>query len=417
MKLLKLINKRRLSKVLSLGKPTKKYLYNFLTRNKFLHLTKRVYSNTPTESVAVRFNQAPRNKLIKKIIHFGSYNYAGLNGHSDIIKQAKKALDQYGSSTSGVRLLNGTNELHLELENTLADFLEYEEVVTYNSGYVANLSLLQTICSSNDVVFSDEYNHQSIFDGLTLAKTNVVKFSHCDYENLEKLMAQYPETTKKFIITDGIFSMDGDVADLPKIVSLAKKFNAVTIVDDAHATSAFGPYGKGTPHHFNVQNEIDIITGSLSKGLPGSGGFVACNKELAILLRYASNGYIFSASSPPATAAGLIEAIRILKKEPQRQERIKRNSEHIRQGLQEMGFDTMNSTTAIIPILLHDAKLAFKLAGEAHSRGLYLNAICFPAVARQAARIRVNANAALRTEDITKGLEIIKASAKALKIL
>lgn len=324
---------------------------------------------------------------------------------------------EYGLSTSEVRLLNGTTELHIEFEKRLANFLGFEDVVTYSSGYAANLSVLSALCSDKDLVFSDELNHQSIVDGLKLSGTNIIKFPHRNYNALRGILEGTSRLQRKFIITDGIFSMDGDVADLDKIVALANEFDCFVIVDDAHATAAFGPNGRGTPAHYKLQNEIDVLTGSLSKGLPGIGGFAAGSKQTTNLFRFGSNGYIFSASLPAPILAGLITAIDILENEPEIQNKLHCNEKYLRNGIRAIGLDVMHSESPIIPVAMPDRDITFRFAKLLHEQGVYANPVCFPAVSRHCPRLRLNASAALSQEDMDTALDAIKKIAGQLGLI
>ena len=394
-------------------------LLRWLKKHKYLHMMQRVFTGIQSNTATTKFSASPghQHELYKNLIHLSSYNYAGLSGHPKIIASAKEALDKYGTSTSGVRLLNGTYDLHLALEEKLAKFLETEAVVTFSSGYLANLSVLSSLCREGDVVYSDQLNHQSIIDGLRLSKAKVEVFPHCDYDTLETMLKGRPVGQRAFIVSDSIFSMDGDIADLPRIVELRNKYDAFTIIDDAHATAAAGPNGQGSKHHFALKEGIDVITSSLSKGLPGIGGFAACTQQVADILRYGSNGYIFSASLTPATLAGLIAAIDILQSEPERQSKLQENSLLLRQGLQNIGFDTMKSTTSVIPILMPSREETWQFAEWLHQHGVFVNTIAFPAVPLESPRIRLNASSALNKEDIELALNLMEQAGKSLRLL
>lgn len=389
--------------------------YEWLTKKDHIAVTSRVSNSISHREVTAKYSTVTAD--YQKLIHLGSYNYAGLNDHPSVINAAQEALQKYGVTTSGVRLLNGTTDLHLAFEQRLAKFLGFEDVVTYSSGFSANISVLSALCSEKDIVFSDSLNHQSIVDGLKLSGTNIIKFPHKDYVALEAAMKGQTYLQRKFIITDGIFSMDGDVADLHEIVRIANEYNAFIIVDDAHATAAFGPNGRGTPSHFNLTHEIDVLTGSLSKGLPGVGGFAACSSKTANILRYGSNGYIFSASIPAPTIAGLLAAIDILESQPEIQEKLHNNEKLLRDGILNMGLNVMHSETAVIPIPIPNRDLAFTFARKLHECGVYVNAICFPAVSRHQPRLRLNASAALTEKDISTALTALEKTAKALKLI
>ena len=373
----------------------------------------RVFHGVPGRQARVSFSPTRGDAGLdpdgpREVLHFGSYNYSGLNGHPRVVAAAEAALRRYGTTVSGVRLLNGTCELHLELERELADFLGFEDCVTYSSGYAANLSTLSALCGEGDVVLSDMLNHQSIVDGLKLSGADVRVYRHASTRSIESALKKLPREQRKFIITDGVFSMDGDVADLPAIIELANQHNAFVIVDDAHATAAMGPNGRGTPAHFGLQQGVDVLTGSLSKGLPGIGGFAAGSKATMDLLRYGSNGYIFSASLPPPIAAGLLEGIRILKEQPELQERLHRNERYLRDGLRAMGLDCMNSESPIIPVLMPDSQQTYEMTQFLHLEGIYVNPVGAPAVSRNRTRLRINVSANLEQADLDRFLDAME---------
>jgi len=375
----------------------------------------RVCSGIPGRRIVARLSHGSYADIPQ--IHLGSYNYSGLNDRPDVIAAARAELDSYGATTSGVRVLNGTTDLHLKLEKTLARFTRFQDCVTYSSAYVANIAVISTLASESDVIYSDELNHASIVDGIKLSRAKQVKYSHKDMEQLEGLLQSAPLAERKFIITDGVFSMDGDFAPLPRIVELARKYRAFVIVDDAHGTASCGPEGRGSIAHFGLESGIDALIGSLSKGLPGVGGFACASHEICELLRYGSNGYLFSASLPPSVAGGLIKAVEILESEPQIQDVLHRNECMIRDGLRARGFNVMHSETPIIPIAMPDRATAFDFARDMHERGVFVNPICYPAVAMNRARIRINASAALTADDIQEALDKFQAAGKSLGLV
>jgi glycine C-acetyltransferase len=378
-------------------------------------LVSRIFHGVPSKNARVSYNtvefqdssNAKCSNEIKTVLHLGSYNYSGLNGKPEIIDAAKTALDNYGTTTSGVRLLNGTSQLHIELEAKLAKFLRYDSVVTYSSGFAANLALFDTLCDPTDIVFTDELNHESINKGIKLSGANCEVFPHKNTQALEKLIAKHPKNSRKFIVTDGIFSMDGDLAPLPELAQLAEKYNCFLVVDDAHGTAAIGPNGRGTVAHFGLEDKVDIITGSLSKGLPGIGGFIACNEKSGIVLRTGSAPYIFSASIPPATAAGISKAIDILENNPAIAHRLTYNAQFIRDRLRSANINILDSETAVIPIIVGSDENAFTLAKYLHDSGIYANPVVFPAVKRSSARIRLNVSADLTQEELNFAITAI----------
>jgi glycine C-acetyltransferase len=381
----------------------------------------RVFHAMPGRQTRVSFSPRDEHERLdatkaQEVLHFGSYNYSGLNGHPRVVAAAAEALRQYGTTVSGVRLLNGTSELHLELERLLADFLGFEDCITYSSGYAANLSVLSALCGPEDIILSDMLNHQSINDGLKLSGAEIRTFRHRSAKSIESILSKLPQEQRKFIVTDGVFSMDGDVADLPGLVELAEVYNAFVIVDDAHGTAAIGPNGRGTISSFAMEGRVDVLTGSLSKGLPGIGGFAAASKATVDLLRFGSHGYIFSASLPPPVVAGLIEAVRILKEQPEIQERLHKNENYLRDGIRRMGLDCMNSESPIIPVLMPTYEKTFELTRALHLEGLYVNPVGPPAVSKNRTRLRVNVSANLEQADLDRFLDALERNSRRLGI-
>lgn len=395
--------------------------YRALARLQCLDMVSRVFHGTPGRKAHVSSglggspgSRSPARQ--REVLHFGSYNYSGLNGHPRVLAAAEAALKRFGTTTSGVRLLNGTCELHVELERTLADFLGVEDCITYSSGYMANVSVLSAVCGEGDAVLSDVLNHRSLADGLALSGARVHGFQHRDARSLEAALAVLPRSQRKFIVTDGVFSMDGDIADLPDLVRLARTYNAFLILDDAHATAALGPLGRGTPARFGLEDEVDLLTGSLSKGLPGIGGFAAGAKATIDLLRFGSCGYIFSASLPPPVVAGLIEALHILREEPERQARLHRNEHFLREGIQRLGLDCMDSASPIIPIRMPSLQTTVEMARLLQEEGIYINPVGYPAVSRNKPRLRLNVSANLEQEDLERCLEALERCGRRLRV-
>lgn len=382
----------------------------------------RIFKGTPRRRVEATYYvdslaPVPVESDYTSLLHLGTYNYSGLNGDPRVVEAAAAALQKYGTTTSGVRLLNGTSDLHLQLERRLASFIGTEDCVTFSSGFAANVGVLSCLCTENDVVLSDELNHQSIMDGLKLSGAKVVKYLHMNMDSLRAALEGLTRLQRKFIVTDGIFSMDGDVARLDEIFALAEEHNALVIIDEAHATAAYGPCGRGTAAHFGLADRADVITGSLSKGLPGIGGFAAGQKRTMDLLRFGANPYIFSASLPPSVVGGLIAAIDVLEAHPEIQHKLHYNENFLREGLRAMGLDVLGSASPIIPVLVRSRDIAFRFAGLLHEEGVYVNAVCFPAVSRRTPRLRLNASASLEQADLDHALEAFERSARKLNLI
>jgi glycine C-acetyltransferase len=397
--------------------------YESLSQSGEAELLGRIFHGTVGPLPAVSFadtpNPTPRSsQLPRGMINLGSSDYAGLNDHPRVLEAAAKALYRFGNSSTGGRLLNGTTELHVRLEQRLAAFLDAEAAITYNSGYCANLSVMSCLCAKDDVVLTDILNHQSIVDGLALGGAASIIYLHkCvsgSARSIEAILSRLPWETRKFIVTDGIFSMDGDLAPLDAIVCLARKHNAFVIVDEAHAIGAYGPFGRGTVAHFGLEAEVDVITGVLSKGLPGIGGFVAGPKRTIDVLRYSSNGYIFSTALPPSVIAGVLEAIDILESDASIQDRLHQNSRRLRDGIVSVGLDVLGSESAVIPIAMPDTITALRFTRLLHDAGVFVNFACHPVVSTLRPRLRLNMTAKLTVDEINRALDAVGQAARIL---
>lgn len=342
---------------------------------------------------------------------FSSYSYLGLIGHPRLQKAVSDAVQQYGTSTGGVRLLTGTLQLHHDLETELAAFLGVEAAAVFPSGYDANLAAISSLFGPNDVAILDQYAHQSIVEGVRLAGCEMRRFRHNDMEDLERRLRQARNRGAERILVavDSVFSMDGDETPLADVIALKKKYNAFLLVDEAHSIGAIGQTGRGICEHQNVDpNEIDILTGSLSKAIASSGGFVAGSLGLKIYIQHGSAPYMFSAAITPANAAAIREALRIIDDEPEHLERLRENTVILREGLARVGVETTASTTPVIPVLLRDEWRAYKWARLLLERGIFVSAVVYPAVSPGAARLRLCATASHRDEHfetLFEGLE------------
>jgi glycine C-acetyltransferase len=348
---------------------------------------------------------------------YASYSYLGLIGHPRINAAAKAAVDQYGTGTHGVRTLAGSLKVHDELEATIAEFKHAEAAVTYSSGYATNLSVISTLVGRGDYVISDKLNHASIVDGCLMSGAEFRRFHHNDMADLEKRLQQVPEGASKLVVADAVFSMDGDVIDLPKTVELCRKYNAWLMIDEAHSTGVLGKKGTGIEEHFDMPGSIDIKMGTLSKTIPSVGGYVAAKKELVALLRHASRAYIFSAALPPAQAAAANEAFKIILEEPWRVEKLTANGEQFIKGLKGRGFDTMMTTTAIVPVLCGTDELAFALTRDCQHQDVFVLPVVSPAVPEGLARLRATVLASHESDDIERTMDIIEKAGKKLGII
>ncbi len=348
---------------------------------------------------------------------YASYSYLGLIGHPRINKAAKAAVDKFGTGTNGVRLLAGTLTLHSELEETIAEFKNTESAVTYSSGYSTNLTVISTLMGRGDYVISDKLNHASIVDGCLMSGAEFRRFKHNDMEELERRLQQVPGGVAKLVVADAVFSMDGDVLDLPQTVALCRKYNAWLMIDEAHSVGVLGRTGRGIEEHFGLGDVIDIKMGTLSKTIPSVGGYVAGKKELISYLRHASRAYIFSAALPPAQAAAANEAFKVILDEPWRIDKVCANAEQFISGLKSAGFDTMLTTTAIVPVLCGEDDSAFTMTQVCQHKDLFVLPVVSPAVPEGQARLRATVTAAHETQEIDYALEVIAKAGREIGII
>jgi glycine C-acetyltransferase len=348
---------------------------------------------------------------------YASYSYLGLVGHPRINEAAKKAVDKYGTGTNGVRMLAGTLAIHKELEETIAEFKHAEAAVTYSSGYVTNLTVVSSLMGRGDYVFSDKLNHASIVDGCLMSGAEFRRFRHNDMEHLEGLLKNAPADVTKLVIADSVFSMDGDIIDLPKVLELCKKYNAWLMIDEAHSIGVLGKTGRGIEEYFGLGDVIDIKMGTLSKTIPSVGGYVASRQEIITFLSHASRAYIFSAALPPAQAAAANEAFKVILDEPWRIERLNQNTKQFIGGLKSMGFDTMLTETAIVPVLCGDDEVAFAMTREAHHNDVFVLPVVSPAVPEGLARLRATVTAAHEPSEIERAMDVIGEAGKKLGVI
>lgn len=348
---------------------------------------------------------------------YASYSYLGLVGHPRINEAAKKAVDKFGTGTNGVRLLAGTLTIHKELEETIANFKHTEAAVTYSSGYVTNLTVISGLMGRGDYVFSDKLNHASIVDGCLMSGAEFRRFRHNDMEHLEGLLKNAPADVAKMVVADSVFSMDGDIIDLPKLVALCKQYKAWLMIDEAHSLGVLGKTGTGIEEHFNLYGEIDIKMGTLSKTIPSAGGYVAANSEIITYLSHLSRAYMFSAALPPAQAAAANEAFKVILDEPWRIERLNQNTKQFIGGLKSMGFDTMLTETAIVPVLCGEDDTAFAMTREAQHNDVFVLPVASPAVPEGLARLRATVTAAHEPDEIERAMDVIGTAGKKLGLI
>ena len=305
-------------------------------------------------------------------IMLGSNNYLGLTSNPDVIAAGVRALEKYGSGCSGSRFLNGTLDLHVQLESELADFLNKEDVMTFSTGFQSNLGIISAIAGRGDYIFCDKENHASIYDGCKLSYAKTIRFNHSDMAHLETALQSVPLESGKLIVTDGVFSMGGDICKLPEIVELAQKHKARVMVDDAHGLGVIGNGGRGTADYFGLTDKVDIIMGTFSKSLASLGGYMAGDKRVVNYVRHASRPFIFCASIPPANCATAIEALHILRSHPEMPKRLVELAAYMRKGLLERGIAIRDSITPIIPIYTYDEMRTLRKAKELFDAGVYV---------------------------------------------
>ena len=348
---------------------------------------------------------------------YASYSYLGLIGHPRINAAAKAAIDKFGTGTNGVRLLAGTLTLHTELEETIAAFKHAEAAITYSSGYSTNLTVISTLMGRGDYVISDKLNHASIVDGCIMSGAEFRRFKHNDMEELEHRLQQVPAGAAKMVVADAVFSMDGDVLDLPRTVELCHKYNAWLMIDEAHSVGVLGKTGTGIEEHFGLGDVIDIKMGTLSKTIPSVGGYVAAKKDLISYLRHASRAYIFSAALPPAQAAAANEAFKVILDEPWRIEAVCANGQQFINGLKKAGFDTGLTTTAIVPVLCGTDERAFAITQTCHHKDLFVLPVVSPAVPEGQSRLRATVTAAHTPAEIDYAIDVIATAGKEIGII
>ncbi|MCR9288863.1 MAG: pyridoxal phosphate-dependent aminotransferase family protein [Bacteroidetes bacterium] len=354
----------------------------------------------------------------KRVLMFGSNSYLGLTNHPKLKEAAKKAVDKYGSGCAGSRFLNGTLDIHIELENKLAEFVGKEGAIVFSTGMQVNMGVLSSILGRHDFIINDELNHASIIDGTRLSFATNRKFSHNDMESLETVLKrlQEKEDSVKMIVVDGVFSMEGDITKLPEIVELSKKYGASIMLDDAHSLGVLGRHGRGTADHFGVKDDVDMIMGTFSKSLASIGGFIAGDFEYINFLQHNARSLIFSASIAPSNAASVIAALELIQEEPERIEKLWDNTWYAHKLLKECGFDIGHSESPIIPIYIRDIEKTFMLTKGLLDQGVFVNPVMTPAVAPEDSLLRFSLMATHSKEQIEEGIGKIYEISKAIGV-
>jgi 8-amino-7-oxononanoate synthase len=327
----------------------------------------------------------------KRRIMIGSNNYLGLTGDERIIEAGVDAIKNFGSGVSGSRFLNGTLSIHIELENELAEFLNKEACMTFSTGYQTNLGIISAIAGRNDLIFCDRENHASIYDGARLSYAKMIRYKHNDMNDLEKKLSEADPEAGKLIVTDGVFSMTGDICDLPEIVRLAKKYHARVMVDDAHGLGVLGEHGRGTAEYFGLEDQVDIIMGTFSKSLASLGGYMVAEAKVIDYVKHKSRPFIFCAAIPPANARTALEALRILKAEPERPKALLDIADYVRKGLTKKGLEIIHhSIVPIIPIYTYTVLRTMVACKLLYERGVYVNPVVPPATPEGECLIRTS---------------------------
>jgi 8-amino-7-oxononanoate synthase len=343
----------------------------------------------------------------QKRIMLGSNNYLGLTHHPKVLEAATRALHLYGSGCTGSRFLNGTLDLHLQLEDALARFLGKDDCIVFSTGYNANLGLISGLVTKGDVVYLDKLDHASIVDGAKMSYGTTERFNHGSLEGLERKLARNEESGGKMVIVDGVYSMEGDIADIPNLLKVCRRHGAALAIDDAHSIGVLGPNGDGTAAHFGLTDEVDIVAGTFSKSLASIGGFVAGSKSVINYLRHHSRPLIFTAALPPANTAGVLAALEVLQQEPERRKQLWANTKRLADGFKHLGFDVGPSETPIIPILIGPLDRTLLMWRKVYDAGVFTNPVVPPAVPLSQCRLRTSVMATHTADQIDYALETI----------
>ncbi len=353
----------------------------------------------------------------KEVINLSSNNYLGLTTHPKLVEASVKATQWYGVGSGAVRTIAGTMNLHEELERRLAAFKHTEASLTFQSGFTANVGVLQSLLKEEDVIISDQLNHASIIDGIRLSRAPRKIYPHKDMDGLEQVLKESQDARVRLVVTDGVFSMDGDIAPMPDIVNLAERYGAIVMIDDAHASGVLGKNGRGTVNHFGLDGRVQIQIGTLSKAIGAVGGYVAGDQILRDYLIHMARPFLFSTSQPPGVVASCIAAIDVLETEPEIIDRLWENTRFFKEKLTDLGFNTGHSETPITPVIVGEAPHAMALSDKLFERGVFAQGIGFPTVAKGQARLRTMISAAHTHEQLEKALDVIAESGRELGII
>ena len=353
----------------------------------------------------------------KSRIMMGSNNYLGLTHHPEVLAAAQAALERYGSGCTGSRFLNGTLDLHEQLEAELAEFFGKEACVVFSTGYQANLGVISALVGRGELVFLDKLDHASIVDGAKMSHGETERFNHGDLGNLERKLARVPSGTGTMIVVDGIYSMEGDIADLPGLSKVAQKYGAALVVDDAHSVGVLGPKGDGTAAHYGMTDEVDLIVGTFSKSLASIGGFAAGDESVIHFLKHTARPLIFTAALPPSNTAGVLAALHVMRREPERRERLWHNTRRLQEGLRSLGFDIGPTETPIIPVLIGPLEKTFLFWRQLFDAGVFTNPVVPPAVPPSQCRLRTSLMATHTADQVDGALETFGKLGKELGVI
>jgi len=353
----------------------------------------------------------------KRRIMLGSNNYLGLTHHPKVLEAAAAALHRYGAGCTGSRFLNGSLDLHEQLEHALAEFLGKESCIVFSTGYGANLGMISGLVGRGETIYLDKLDHACIVDGAKLAYGETQRFQHGNLESLVRLLDRNTSGRGTLIVVDGVYSMEGDIADVPELVRIARHYGAALAVDDAHALGVLGPNGEGTGAHFGMQSEVDLVAGTFSKSLASVGGFVAGREEVIHFLKHHSRPFIFTASLPPANTAGVIAALQVLQDEPERRDQLWANARRLQQGFQSLGFDIGPTQTPIVPVLIGPLDTTFLFWRKLYDAGVFTNPVVPPAVPPSQCRLRTSVMATHTPEQIDQALEAFATIGKELGVI
>ncbi len=353
----------------------------------------------------------------RRMLNFASYSYLSLLGHPKIEAAAHKAVARYGTGTHGVRILAGSLPLHEELEQTIARFKNAEAAIAYSSGYVTNLATISSLVGRGDVVICDKFDHASIVDGCLLSGARFVRFPHNDMAGLEQRLRQADAQAGKLVVVDAVFSMDGDIINLPEVSRLCRQYGAMLMVDEAHSLGVLGETGHGIEEHFGLEQVIDVKMGTLSKTIPSVGGYVAGSRELITYLKHTARAFVFSAALPPAQAAAACASFQVMEEEPERVRKLHHNVKLFLDGLKALGFNTLNSETPIVPIICGEDERAYRMARLCQEENIFVLPVVSPAVPVGLARLRATVTTAHTEADIAYALEVFEKAGREVEVI